>query len=94
MSLPLLFLMAARAGRVGRVGDGGGPREWLESLPPITRAWHPSGVIARKRPEGNISRLRGCGIAAWKRFFSEAQILAPHHSNRTLSVDIYIYIYI
>ena len=25
--------------RVGRVGDGNGPREWLEALPPITRAW-------------------------------------------------------
>ena len=29
-----------RGPRVGRVGDtGGGPRDWLESLPVVTRAW-------------------------------------------------------
>ncbi|KAJ8598158.1 hypothetical protein CTAYLR_007373 [Chrysophaeum taylorii] len=31
--------------RVGRVGDGNGPREWLESLPPITRAWLLASVL-------------------------------------------------
>jgi len=33
-------------GRVGRVGDGNGPREWLESLPVITRAWFLGSVVS------------------------------------------------
>lgn len=30
---------------IGRVGDGGGPREWLESLPPVTRAWFLASLL-------------------------------------------------
>lgn len=28
-----------------QVGDGNGPREWLESLPPITRAWFLASLL-------------------------------------------------
>ena len=33
-------------GNVGRVGDSAGPREWLESLPPVTRAWFVASMTA------------------------------------------------
>ncbi|KAH8090009.1 hypothetical protein JL720_6305 [Aureococcus anophagefferens] len=39
--------MPGRVPRVGRVGDAsGGPREWLESLPPVTRAWFAASMSA------------------------------------------------
>ena len=39
--------MPGRVPRVGRVGDAsGGPREWLEGLPPVTRAWFAASMSA------------------------------------------------
>ena len=50
MEVPSLFVCdekMVRGPRVGRVGDtSGGPREWLESLPPVTRAWFAASMSA------------------------------------------------